>query len=287
MAVDHLAEKLWQLLEQGRLPSSRFAERDRTRLRSLFETGVLQEERSGAGKKVVVHDREAVERFFGQCFPSGVDGCPEELLPRSRAIAELRDSKKTRETIPPIALLRGFDGCELFVDGEVVPVVQWTNTAGVAALRIDDRQWRYDGTLAIVENLEFFWNMEKLNTGAQLALYAQGRLSGRILNWLATPGMLQASILHCGDYDPVGLDEYLQIKTVCPGRTKLYLPANLEVLLNRYGKRELLQSSSSVLDRLRKTEDQEVRQIVKLLDQHGVGLEQEALLLGADLLEQG
>ena len=155
MAVDHLAEKLWQLLEQGRLPSSRFAERDRTRLRSLFETGVLQEVRSGAGNKVVVHDREAVERFFGQCFPSGVDGCPEEPLPRSRAIAELRDSKKTRETIPPIALLRGFDGCELFVDGEVVPVVQWTITAGVAALRIDDRQWRYDGTLAIVENLEF------------------------------------------------------------------------------------------------------------------------------------
>jgi len=130
-----------------------------------------------------------------------------------------------------------------------------------------------------------FWNIEKLNTGAQLALYAQGRLSGRILDWLASPGMLQASILHCGDYDPVGLDEYLQIKIVCLGRTKLYLPANLDVLLTRYGKKVLLQSSSSVLDRLRKTDDQEVRQIIKLLDQYGVGLEQETLLLGADLLE--
>lgn len=280
MAVDHLAGKLRQLLEQGHLPSSRLAERDRTRLQSLFEAGVLQEERSGAGKKVVMHDREAVEQFFSNCFPSGVDGCAEELLPRSRAIAERRDSKKTRETIPPIALLRGFDGCKLFVDGEVVPVVAWTKTAGVAALRIDDRQWRYDGTLAVVENLEFFWNIEKLNTGVQLALYAQGRLSGRILDWLASPGMLQASILHCGDYDPVGLDEYLRIKTACPGRTKLYLPANLEVLLSRYGKRKLLQSSASVLGRLRKTENQEVLRIVKLLDQYGVGLEQEVLLLG-------
>ncbi len=282
MAVDPLAEKLWQLLEQGHLPSSRLAERDRTRLQSLFETGVLQEERSGAGKKVVLHNREAVERFFSNCFPSGIEGRPEEILPRSRAIAELRDSKKTNETIPPIALLRGFEGCTLFADGEVVPVVQWTNTAGVAALRIDDRQWRYNGTLAIVENLEFFWNIEKLNTGVQLALYAQGRLSGRILDWLASPGMLQASILHCGDYDPVGLDEYLKIKIACPGRTTLYLPANLEVLLTHYGKKVLLQSSSSVLDRLRKTEDQEVRQIIKLLDQYGVGLEQEALLLGLD-----
>ena len=227
----------------------------------------------------MVHDREAVEQFFGQCFPFGVDGCPEEVLPRSRAIAELRDSKKTSETIPPVAFLRGFDGCELYVDEETIPVVAWTNIAGVAALRIDDRQWRYDGTLAIVENLEFFWNIEKLNTGAQLALYTQGRLSGRILDWLASPGMLQASILHCGDYDPVGLDEYLRIKTACPDRTKLYLPANLEVLLTRYGKKVLLQSSGSVLDRLRKTDDQEVRQIVKLLDQYGVGLEQEVLLL--------
>lgn len=282
MAVDPLAGKLWQLLEQGHLPSSRLAERDRTRLQSLFETGVLQEERSGAGKKVVMRDRKAVEMLFNKHFPSGVEGRPEELLPRSRAIAELRDSKKTNETIPPIALLRGFDGCELFVDGEVVPVVQWTNTAGVAALRIDDRQWKYGGTLAIVENLEFFWNIEKLNTGAQLALYAQGRLSGRILDWLASPGMLQASILHCGDYDPVGLDEYLRIKTACPGRTKLYLPENLEVLLTRYGKKVLLQSSSSVLVRLRKTDDQEVRKIVKLLDQYSVGIEQEALLLGQD-----
>jgi hypothetical protein len=47
-----------------------------------------------------------------------------------------------------------------------------------------------------------------------------------------------------------------------------------------YGKNELLQSSTPVLDRLRKTEDQEVRQLVNLLDQYGVGLEQEALLLG-------
>ena len=282
MAVDHLAEKLCLLLDRGHLRSSRLAERDRIRLRSLFETRVLEEERSGTGKRIVVKDRQAVELFFRQCFPSGLEGRADVLLPRSRAVAELRDSKKSRDTIPPIVLLRGFDGCELYVDDEVVPVVQWTTIAGVAALRIDDRQWRYDGTLAVVENLEFFWNIEKLNTGAQLALYAQGRLSGRVLEWLSSPTMAQARIMHCGDYDPVGLDEYLRIKAACPGYTSLYLPANLEILLTRYGKRELLQSSASVLDRLRKTEDKEVRQIVTLLDQYGVGLEQEALLLGAD-----
>ena len=85
--------------------------------------------------------------------------------------------------------------------------------------------------------------------------------------------------MHCRDYDPVGLDEYLRIKAACPGRTELYLPSNLEDLLSRYGKKELLGSSAVVLARLRKSQDQEVRRTVTLMDRYGVGLEQEALLL--------
>jgi hypothetical protein len=70
------------------------------------------------------------------------------------------------------------------------------------------------------------------------------------------------------------------LKTACPERAGLYLPANLEDLLLRYGKRELLLgSNSAILARLRKIEDQEVRWIVELMDRYGVGLEQEVLLL--------
>jgi hypothetical protein len=50
MTVDALAEKIGLLLSQGNLASSRLTARDRTRLQSLFETGVLTVERSGAGK---------------------------------------------------------------------------------------------------------------------------------------------------------------------------------------------------------------------------------------------
>ena len=142
------------------------------------------------------------------------------------------------------------------------------------------------GALAVVENLEVFCHFEKLKTDAQLAIYAQGRLSGRILNWLSSPAMAQARIIHCGDYDPVGLDEYLRLKSACRERAALYLPANLEDLLSRYGKRDLLLgNNASILARLRKTEDQEVRQIVKLIDRYGVGLEQEVLLYLIQLLD--
>ncbi|MCF8055836.1 MAG: hypothetical protein K9K37_04245 [Desulfocapsa sp.] len=280
MAVDALAEKLFLLVTEGNLASSRLTDRDRSRLQSLFETEVLAVERSGAGKKVVVKNLKALDAFVQRFYPSGLLGRSETLLPKSRAVAELRDSKKAREIGPLIVLLRGFGKCQLRAGEEVLEIAQWTELAGVAAVCLDGREWEYSGDLAVVENLEVFCNFEKLKAGAQLAIYAQGRLSGRILNWLASPAMMQARIVHCGDYDPVGLDEYLRIKMACPERTKLHLPSNLENLLSRYGKRELLKSSAAVLSRLRKTDDQEVRRVVKLMDQYGVGLEQEALLLG-------
>jgi hypothetical protein len=281
MAVDALAEKIGLLRSQGNLASSRLTDRDRTRLQSLFETGVLIEVRSGAGKKVVLKNQAALDAFVQRFYPSGLEGRGDALTPRSRAVAEQRDSKKARETSPLMVLLRGFDNCTLQADQEVLPVAHLTELAGVAALRLDDRQWSYAGVLAIVENLEVFWNFEKLETGSQLALYAQGRLSGRILNWLSSPAMAQAQIIHCGDYDPVGLDEYLRLKIACPERSKLYLPSNLEDLFSQYGKRDLLGCNTAVLARLRKTEDKEVRRVVKLMDRYGVGLEQEALLLGS------
>jgi hypothetical protein len=280
MAVDALAQKLSLLLTQGSIASSRLTERDRSRLQSLFETGVLEVVRRGAGKVVVVKNRNAFDAFILQYYPSGLKGRAGSSTPRSQAVAELRDSKKARETGQPIVLLRGFNNCELRSGTEVLPVAELTELAGVAAFHLGAREWKYTGILAVVENFEVFWNFEKLGTGAPMALYARGRLSSRILDWFGSHSMAQARIIHCGDYDPVGLDEYLRLKGVCPERAELFLPSDLETLLSRYGKRELLQGSNgALLARLRKTEDQEVRRLVKLMDLYGVGLEQEILLL--------
>lgn len=91
--------------------------------------------------------------------------------------------------------------------------------------------------------------------------------------------MARTRIIHCGDYDPVGLDEYLRLQTACPERTELHLPSNLEILLSRYGKKELLAGNTAVLARLRKSRVLEVRRVVELMDRYGSGLEQEILLL--------
>jgi hypothetical protein len=279
MAVDAMAQKLKVLQSEGGLASSRLTAKDRIRLRSLYEAGVLEEIRSGAGKTVVVKNREGFEAFLRNIYPSGLEGHATPSTPRKKAVAELRDSKRAGTSGQPIVLLRGFDGCALRCGLRVLPVAELTELAGVVAFHAGARAWEYSGTLAVVENLEAFWNFEKIGTGAPMAIYAGGRLSGKILDWLGSQSMARARIIHCGDYDPVGLDEYLRLKSGCPGRAEIFLPANLENLLARYGKKELLQgSNSALLARLRKTEDREVRKLVSMLDRYGVGLEQEILL---------
>lgn len=279
MALDGLAGKLELLLSRGALAASRFTGRDRHRLQGLFDSGVLAEERSGAGKRVRVRNPVALATFVAQTYPSGLQGRPGELPPRSRAVAEVRDAKKARPGSGITLLVRGFAGCEFRAGETVLPVASWTGLAGVAALCLD-RQWSFRGLLAVVENLEVFHHFERIGTKAQLAIYSGGRLPKRVLDWLASPAMARARILHCGDYDPVGLDEYLRLKKACPDRTELHLPPDLEGLLSRYGKKELLSANTTLLDRLRKSDDPEIRRVVTLLDRHGVGLEQEALLLG-------
>lgn len=222
---------------------------------------------------------KALDAFVERFYPSGLLGTSEYLTPKSRAVAEFRDSKKARAVGPLMVLIRGFGNCEFRAGVEKLDVAHWTELAGVAAICLEGRSWEFTGILAVVENLEVFYHFENLKTGAELAIYAQGRLSGRVLNWLSSPPMARAGIIHFGDYDPVGLDEFLRLKEACSGRTTIYLPANLEDLLSRYGKRDLLLgNNATILARLRKTEDQEVRQIVELIDQYGVGLEQEILL---------
>lgn len=280
MAVDYLAEKLMLLRAQGYLAESRLSARDRFRLQSLYDAGVLLVERSGAGRRIVLHDANALESFIARTYPSGLQGINKTLSSRSKAVAELRDSKKARETQPVAVLLRGFHNSTLHFGNKVLPITSWSELAGVAALRLDgETQWGFSGIVAFVENLEVFWNFEKLGIGADIAIYAQGRLNSKVVDWLASPAMQHARIIHCGDYDPVGLDEFLRLKSACPGRTEIYITPNLENLLSRYGKKELISDNAAILARLRKNDDPQVSFIVELIDRWGVGLEQEVLLL--------
>jgi hypothetical protein len=257
---------------------------DRKRLQSLFDAGVLDEEKSGAGRRLVVKNPPALQAFAMTMYPSGLAGFNGDLPAKSKAVADRRDSKKAVGKNPVTVLVRGFNGCTFQKNGAQLPVAEWTRSAGVAALCLDSLEgWECKGTLGFVENLETFWHIEKIAPFIALAIYAEGRIGANVLQWLNSPGMTESRVVHFPDYDPVGMDEYLRIKGACPERAKLFRPADLETLFTRYGKAQLLSDSSAVLARLRKSTDRDVRYVVDLMDRFGVGLEQEVLLIDNSL----
>ena len=278
--IDSLARHLAALADSSSLPASSVPKADRRRLQSLFDAGIIEEVRAGAGRRLIVTNQAALRAFAESLYPSGLEGFTGDLPARSKAVAELRDSKRAIGKSPTTLLIRGFNGCAFQRGESRLPVAEWTESAGVAALCLDSMGgWECRGTLGLVENLETFWHIERIAPFVDLAVYAEGRIGADVLDWLNSPGMIRTRVVHFPDYDPVGMDEYLRIKRACPERAELFRPDDLEKLFARFGKAQLLHDSKAVLARLRKSAERDVRYVVELMDRYGVGLEQEALLI--------
>ncbi|WP_437656588.1 hypothetical protein [Sorangium sp. So ce1182] len=280
--VDALATRIERLLRERRLPRSALSPAMRERLRPLFDAGTLAEERTGAGGQVVVRDAESFARFVRREYPSGIaPTIPDETPLRARSVLVSRDAKRAKRGGPVPVHLRALGADVRLRRGEdSLDISAWTRAAGAAGLVVEPQcEWQFEGAVALVENLEVFLHVERIVGAIDLVLFAPGRLSGVVRDWLASPVMAKARYLHLGDYDPVGLDEYLKLKAVCASRVALHVPPDIEERLRRFGKESLLLDSAAVLDRLRRAADPEVSDVVRALDRYGRGLEQEALLI--------
>ncbi len=271
------AKKLLSLSVDGSLPASVLSKSDRERLQPLFDSGVLDEERCGNGRRIVLRISDGLRAFIQKTYPSGLEETPNEKIPpKSAAVTYARDAKKAARSDSEVLCLRGFGTAVIMKDGFALPLLEWCRAAGVAAITLDDSlSWRISGKIAIVENSEVFLHFEKLKVCADIVLYSAGRLSQRVMDWLSS--QVECRIIHMGDYDPVGLDEYLRLKAACPGRVDLYVPENIESLF-KFGKKRLLSDSAAIFARVRKSDDPAVQKVVDLMNRYSVGLEQEILL---------
>lgn len=268
---------LCELLEAGEAPASRFSTRSWKALDSLVDARVLGKRKSGGGLIVEVLDPAVLERFIRARFPLG----DEEVAatPRAKAVLRLRNAKRATRTDREPILVRAFRELPCQRDGQRLDMTHLTQLTGAVCLVLGDGAvWEMTGSLAVVENLECFLHFEDMGVDADAALYASGRFSGRVLEWLASDSMSGCRLIHCGDYDPVGLCNYLRLKARAPERTGLFVPEGLEGKLKKFGRNELVHSSPAILSRLRSSEDPDVKRVVAMMDSTGLGLEQEALL---------
>ncbi len=276
-APDALARLLARLRDTGRLPLSQMSARSRRELASLFDAGALGVVRSGVGQVVEVRSPEVLDQVIRNRYPEV--GIRPDTPPRAGAVARLRSAKRARGSDRKAVLLRALRPVVCARDGAQADLLATTRRLGCAALVVERGQfWTLTATVAVVENEECFHHVERLGVDADLVLFASGRLSALVLEWLGSPELGECRFIHCGDYDPVGLDEFLKLRAAVGSRARLHIPERLRELVATHGRKELLRDSARILARLRRTDDPQVRQVVSILDETGCGLEQEILL---------
>jgi len=276
-----LARVLSALIANGGVAASAVPAGVRETINSLIAAGALHEERRGAGIRIAVTDETVLQSVVDRWFPAGLAPALRDdrnSTSRARSVAVFRDAKVTRRAAIEAVFVRGFGESVLRVGEDSLPLAHWTRTVGVSAINPDlEPPPGLIGQIAIVENMEPFMQVEAVIPSLDAAVYAGGRMSERLLAWLAAPEMSACTYVHFGDYDPVGIDEYLRLKQRCPGRVVLYLPESLADLFARYANQELVRKNSAVLRRIRGGGDDQAGFVIGLIDRFGGGVEQEVV----------
>jgi hypothetical protein len=248
------------------------------KIRPLLHAGVLVEERSGVGRRIVVRDAVALQDFIHVNFPGAL--IPDFAASRVAGIAGFRDSKVFANDTPEIVSVRAWSDTSLLDDGQPAGAATATARHGVFSFLLHPR-YRINGNAALVENPLVFLQFERLHLQIDLAIYGHGRVSSRLLEWLVANDATSFSLLHLPDYDPVGLSEFERLRGRLGNRVRLHVPQDLPARFARFSNLALLANPAAraSLDTLRQITTPEVRQVVTLIDQHNAGLEQEALLI--------
>ena len=268
------------LLDQGSRPRSACSGSFLKALRPLLDSGVVVEERSGAGRRLAVRDASAAKVFFAQRYPdAGVfDGASSRIV----GVARFRDTKALVFNEATVISVRAWRPNVLFRGDQPVDAAAATAEHGVFSFHLSDRApYALRGACALVENPAVFNGIERLNLPIGLALYGQGRASNRLLDWLAGLTAPDFVLLHLPDYDPTGLSEFARLRARLGKRAQLHLPSDLADRFARLSNRGLLEKPHirALLPKLRRSRVPEIRHVLELIERHNAGLEQEALLV--------
>jgi hypothetical protein len=206
------------------------------------------------------------------------EGAPSRVV----GVARFRDSKVFANDAAEIVCIRAWNNEALFHNGVAVDVVRSTEEYGVFAFALTEPcSYSLNGVCALVENPVVFSLLERLKLAVGIAILGRGRISDRLLGWLAQNTASDFSIIHLPDYDPIGLSEFARMRARLHDRISLYLPADLPRYFDQFSNRALLDRGNSqvILHYLRKSAGREIQTVLELIDKHNAGLEQEALLL--------
>lgn len=280
IAQENILVQLERLIKDETMPKSECSNSLLRFIRPLLDAEVVVEERSGGGRRLAVRDAIALRNFCQHKFP----GAPVSSGGSTRVsgVAHFRDSKAFASNTPEIVVVRAWREDALLLNNQPACAATATVQHGIFSFLLNHGPgYSLRGPCALVENPAVFTVFERLGLPVELVVYGQGRVSNRLLGWLAGIAAPEFTLLHLPDYDPVGLSEFERLRERLGERIRLHLPADLPQRFAHYAKRSLLDkpNSRAILASLRRTSSGDIRQVLELIDHHNAGLEQEALLV--------
>jgi hypothetical protein len=210
-----------------------------------------------------------------------------EISRRIASVGRFRNTKALRSDTPDIVTVRGWSDVALWNKGEPVIVSGATRIHKVFSFALTpNSQYELRTSCALVENPAVLLSFERISIQPRipLAIFAGGRVSHLLLDWLGRQTAPSFHVHHFPDYDPVGLSEYARLQGRLGDRTSLHLPVNLANYFARLGNKELLRfpATKRLLAKVRSVPIPEVCAVIDLIERHNAVLEQEALLLHLD-----
>ena len=277
---ENISAQLELLIERGATPKSACGASFLKFVQPLLDAEVIVEERSGAGRRLVVRDKTAVRAFCLHNFPNAPVSAGDSA--RFAGVARFRDSKAFAGDTPEIVVVRAWSEDSLLRDNQPTYAAALTAQNGVFSFLLNHGTgYSLHGPCALVENPAVLACFEQLGLPVGLVIYGQGRVSNRLLDWLAKMTSPEFTLLHLPDYDPVGLNDFERLRGRLGERLSLHLPVDLGKRFARHANRRLLDkpNSRAMLASLRNTSSVEVLQVLALIHEHNAGLEQEALFV--------
>lgn len=236
------------LLDDGSVPMGRLGVATRDAIRPLVATGILRQERSGGGECLVVVRLEAFLDFVKRECPGVLRSEIDTASPRAQGIHHHGRSKSLGGTLGEPVVLRGGPGATLNSQGRSWSIFEAEALGGMSFVLRTGGEWSLGGPakgVALVENVDVFLSLDVARLQETLsvdaAIFLRGKMSNRFLTWLASPSMTGVRYLHLGDYDPVGIAEYLRLLgAVSAQRAAFYLPPDLPGFFERWKDSHLL-----------------------------------------------
>jgi hypothetical protein len=259
-----------ELLDRGATAYSRVRSKaDRRRLQDLQLLQLVRIKTQKSRRSIIIIDMAQFRQWVKVEFPSSTLS-PDTLPMRARNVVERRDSKMGESThkVQPL-LFRWFEA------GKKSDLAYQTDHFGVVGVLTDrvselelPQLWR----LLTVENWESFYTLEyESPTSPIMCVYLGGNVSDVVLTAITELTPSPSAVLHFGDYDWAGLAIFQRLEAKLP-RAEIYVPTDLDTLLSRYGKRDLVESQPlRGLD----LKHPKFHEIVDCISQHNAGLEQE------------